>query len=58
MNEELKEELQKMDDEDLFYFLRDVLADRQMEWAESTANYNEPTPNVKLAVIRHILCAY
>ena len=46
-----------MDDEDLFYFLRDVLNDRVMGWAESTTSYNEPTTNAKLAVIKHILCA-
>jgi hypothetical protein len=57
MQEELKKELQKMDDEDLFYFLRDVLNDRVMGWAESTTSYNEPTTNAKLAVIKHILCA-
>ena len=58
MNEELKEELQKMNDEDLFYFLREVLTDRVMEWAETTTCHNEPTSNAKLAVIKHILCAY
>ena len=57
MTEKLKEELQKMDDEDLFYFLRDVLTDRVMECADTTTCYNEPTSNAKLAVIRHILCA-
>ena len=57
MNEELKEELQKMGDEELFYFLRGVLTDRLMEWAETTTCHNEPTSNAKLAVIRPILCA-
>lgn len=56
MKETLKEELQKMGDDEMFYFLREVLTDRVLDWGEATTNYDEATLHAKLAVIKHILC--
>lgn len=54
---ETNKDAEDMDDNQLYYFLKDIMEKRQNNnWSASVDDYGNPSIEAKLAVIKHILC--